>query len=112
MGRPTPTHLALLAALVLSNGAWAFALLDAGVTQTYMAASLDDHAGALQQALALLPVVARPGVGRAEILAAARSPGGISEPFDKDGFTWIGHIGLQFDADGRLVAAAPAWSTD
>jgi hypothetical protein len=27
---------------------------------------------------------------------------------EKEGFTWVGHIGLKFGTDGRLVAVKPS----
>jgi hypothetical protein len=55
-------------------------------------------------------VVARAGVSQPEIIAAARLAGPQVEPFEKDGFLWVGKIGLRFDAQGRLVEVARAWS--
>jgi hypothetical protein len=31
------------------------------------------------------------------------------EPFEKDGFVWVGSLGLKFDESGRVVEAVPAW---
>lgn len=109
MNRTKVTIVLLVLALVGSNAWWATRLVDAGITQTYTGVSLEDHKQALKQTLRLLPLVARPGVTRAEILAAARLPGTEDDSFEKDGFVWVGRIGLKFDAQGRLVEAAPAW---
>ena len=112
MGKAKITIAVLAIALVLSNVWWVYRLLDAGVTQTYMGANLEDHKHALTQSLTLLPVVARPGVTRKEILAAVRLPGDNLDSFEKDGFVWIGKIGLKFDAQGRLVAARRSWEPE
>ena len=100
----------LVAALLGSNLWWAFRLVDAGVTQTYTGVSLDDNKRALAQTLALLPVVARPGVSRAAVLAEARSAGPSADSFEKDGFVWVGSIGLKFNEQGQLIEASRAWS--
>jgi hypothetical protein len=108
--RSTSAIVLLVLALVMSNLWWAYRLLDTGVTQTYMGAALDDNKQALAQTLALLPVVARPGVSRSEVLAAARSAEPSDVPFEKDGFVWVGKIGLKFNERGQLVEASRAWS--
>ena len=100
----------LAVTLVASNLWWVYCLLDTGVTQTYMSVALDDNKQALAQTLALLPVVARPGVSRSEVLAAARSAEPSAAPFEKDGFVWVGQIGLKFNERGQLVEASRAWS--
>ncbi len=100
----------LVVTLVASNLWWAYRLLDTGVTQTYMGVALDDNKQALAQTLALLPVVARPGVSRSEVLAAARSAEPSAAPFEKDGFVWVGNVGLKFNERGQLVEASRAWS--
>lgn len=102
--------LLLAAALVASNVWWACNALDHGISLTYMGDALDDNKQALAQTLALLPVVARPGVSRAEIEAAARLPGQPDDSFEKDGFLWTGRIGLKFNQQGQLVEAERAWS--
>lgn len=102
----------LAVALLVSNVWWAFRLIDAGITHTYTGVTLDDQKEALTQALTLLPVVARPGVTRDEVVAAARLPGDTVDAFEKEGFVWIGKIGLRFDARGQLVEARKAWETE
>ncbi len=100
----------LAVTLVVSNLWWAYRLLDTGVTQTYIGVALDDNKQALAQTLALLPVVARPGVSRSEVLAAARPAEPSAAPFEKDGFVWVGSIGLKFNERGQLVEVSRAWS--
>lgn len=110
MRRSTAIILLLVLLLIGSNAWWAYHAVDAGVTQTYMGVSLDDNKQALAQTLTLLPVVARPGATRADVVAAARAVGPQSEPFEKDGFFWVGKIGLKFNEHGHLVEASRAWS--
>jgi hypothetical protein len=104
------TIVLLVVALLGSNAWWAYRTLDAGVTQTHLGASLDDNKQALAQTLALLPVVARAGVSRSDVVAGARLPGSQDQPFEKDGFVWVGKIGLKFNEQGQLIEAARAWS--
>jgi hypothetical protein len=98
----------LVVALVASNAWWAYHALDHGITLTYMGVSLDDNKEALSQTLAILPVVATANASREGVLAAARLPGDKSEAFEKDGFVWIGKIGLKFDSKGQFLQARRA----
>jgi hypothetical protein len=99
----------LVAALVVSNVWWAYRVLDCGVSLTYRDASLSDHQIALEQAIAVLPVVARVDHDRAAVLAAAHSS--IQDPseFEKEGYVWVGRLGFRFGSDGRLIGAKRAW---
>ena len=72
--------------------------------------SFENHRVALAQALAIMPVVVRPDATRTEILEAARRQAQHPDSFEKEGFVWIGRLGLKFDANGRLVEVKPAWS--
>jgi hypothetical protein len=100
----------LVLALVASNAWWAFHLIDAGVTQTYMGVSLEDNKEALSQALAILPAVAQKGATREKIISAALMKGDKTDVFEKDGFVWVRKIGLKFNQDGQLVEVSRAWS--
>lgn len=103
MNKPKFVIVALTGALVLSNAFWLYRLLDAGITYTYMQVDREDTKRALQQTLKLLPLVASGNATRAEIIAAAKE-GSDDTPFEGDGSTWVGHLGLRFDASNRLVA--------
>lgn len=109
MSRTRIGIISLAVALLLSNAWWAYHALDHGITLTYMGVSLDDNKEALSQTLAILPLVASENASRETVLAAARLPGDKSEAFEKDGFVWIGKIGLRFDSNGKLVEAQRAW---
>ena len=91
----------LALALVASNAWWSYRLVDAGITQTYMRVTIDDTAKVLRQTLALLPVAARPGISRAEVIAVARLHDS-TESFEEEGFVWVGQLGLRFDDQGIL----------
>lgn len=96
---------------LFSNLWWFYWSLDTGVTQAYLKTNLDRHEKALQQALSLLAIAARPNVSPAEMIDAASLPEDQSPPFEKDGYIWVGEIGLKFSEDGKLLAAATAWKT-
>ena len=68
-----------------------------------MTPNADDVASALMVELA--PSCAEtPAFG-----PAARLPGDTFEPFEKDGFVWIGRIGLKFNDRGQLIEVSRAW---
>ncbi len=110
MNKHRVTILALSLLLVASNAWWAYNALNAAVTAGYREASFHEHHEALAQALAILPVAARPQVTSAQILESAKQAARTSESFEKDGFVWVGHLGLRFSEAGRLLEAKPAWS--
>jgi hypothetical protein len=95
----------LLVAFILSNAWWACRSLDAGITHTYMRASFDTTSEALAQALAILQVVGRPDATRDQVLAAAQLPKDAVGPFEKNGYVWVGQLGLKFNEKGRFVKA-------
>ena len=94
--------LLLSTALVASNSWWLYKAVDTGVTRAYAAQTCSEDAEALAQAISVLPAAARPGASRDSVVAAARR-GADEVVFDKDGLTWVGRLGLRFDAQGRLV---------
>ena len=88
--------------LVATNIWWVYKTIDVGITHTYAMQTCEEDAQALKQTMALLPVVARTASSRHDIISAAILwPD--EQPYEKDGFTWVGRLGLRFDAEGRLV---------
>ena len=96
------------AALVLSNIAWAFNAFDVGISRSYERASYNVDSDALTRALAVIPVVAKQPSSKEEIIRAAQRKGDSVDVFEKDGVTWIGSLGLRFDATGKVVKACTA----
>jgi hypothetical protein len=70
---------------------------------------LQDNTEALQQVIQLFPIAMEPGITKEKIIAASRLPGDSTEIFDKEGFTWVGKIGLRFDERGRLTEIQKSW---
>jgi hypothetical protein len=100
--------LVLAVALVGSNAWWAHRLVDAGISLTYLKASFDTANEALNQTLAILPVVATADASRSEVVAAAAKAGSSLASFDKEGYTWVGQLGLKFNEQGRFLLATTA----
>lgn len=102
---------ALSAALVMSNGWWIYSSLDFAHLYSDQQSTLRMTEEALNQSLAIINVTANPNISREEIIAeATRAALDTREPFDKEGYTWVGSLGLKFSESGRLLEARRAWS--
>jgi hypothetical protein len=108
MRKSTIAIVVLASALLVSNLYWLYYFIDAGVSYGYLADSHRVARDTARQALALLPVAATPDINREELIAAASKLDPQFEPFEKEGFAWVGAVGLRFDEDGRLVEARPS----
>jgi hypothetical protein len=97
----------LAVALAATNAFWLYKTVDSGVSHSHLSDSYQDARSAALQALAILPVVARLESSKSDVVAAAAKASGDTAPFEKDGYTWVGSMGLKFDASGRLVEAKP-----
>jgi hypothetical protein len=93
----------LAIALVSSNVWWGYQLLDAGVSYTYQGASLEESQQALSQTLAIIEVTGSGEASRDQIVAAANKAWSAGEPFEKDGYLWVGRLGLRFSDSGKLL---------
>lgn len=90
-------------ALIGTNVWWAYNALDNGVTLTYLEDSMQHAARGFNQSVAIIPLVAN-GAGREEIIAAALKASDLDiEPFEKDGYIWVGELGIKFNAAGKLT---------
>lgn len=96
-------------ALIGTNTWWAFKMLDAGISYTYQGVSLEDNQQALHQALAIIKVSAAAGASREQIVSAARGTRSNDEIFEKDGYLWVGRLGLRFNEAGQLLEAIPGY---
>jgi hypothetical protein len=103
--KTTITISLLFLALISSNIWWAYRVLDAGVSYTYQGVSLEETQQALSQALAIIKVNNANNATREQIVRAAQNAWPSSEPFEKDGFLWVGRLGLRFSDTGRLLEA-------
>lgn len=110
MGKSSLIIGVLVALLIGTNGWWAYNALDSGVTYSYAQVSLEENKQALAQSLAVIEATAEYDATRNSIIQAARAASGYPEPFEKDGYVWVGSIGLEFNSDGRLTSVSRAWS--
>ncbi len=93
----------LIVFLVGSNAWWAYRLLDAGVSNTYQGVSLEENQQALAQSLEIIKSLASSDVSREKIVAAAQKTWDSTEPFEKEGYLWVGRLGLRFNEANQLV---------
>lgn len=93
----------LAVALIASNVWWACRLLDAGLSYTYQGASLEESQQALSQTLAIIEVMRSGNASRDRIVEAADKAWPSGGPFEKDGYLWVGRLGLRFSDNGGLV---------
>jgi hypothetical protein len=100
----------LSATLVVTNLWWAYKVLDAGVSNAYLAVSYEDNKQALAQVIALVPILANGNASREEIIAVAQGAASDPDSFEKEGFVWVGRIGLRFGPNGELQEISRSWS--
>ena len=98
-------------ALVASNAWWLYSAVDVAHAYTDQQSALRLSDEALKQALAIIKATGDQEASRENVVAVAiESANAPGEPFEKDGFLWVGSLGLRFSESGRLVEAAPSWS--
>ncbi|WP_139332642.1 hypothetical protein [Aquipseudomonas alcaligenes] len=102
MRKQTIAIVVLSIALLTTNVWWAYNTIDFGITHTYAMQTCEEDSQALKQTMAILPLVASHSSSPAEIISAALLwPD--EQTFEKDGFTWVGRLGLRFDTQGKLA---------
>ena len=108
--RLTITAISLVALLVISNAWWAFRTHDQAADIQYCKIEAKAYGNALDQAVAVMPVIAKDSSDRAAIVSAAQRVLTNGRTFEKDGFVWVGPIGFKFGPDKRLTEARTLWS--
>lgn len=108
MKRSTLTITALVVLLVLSNAFWLYQIFHARIREALLMA---ERREALTQIFALIPVLAQKP-NRARIIATAADGTLNKVAYEKDGYVWVGSLGLRFTDNGQLVEAVtmfPIW---
>jgi hypothetical protein len=109
MKRTTVSISLLVLALVATNFWWAYRLLDVGFSYTYQGVSLEENQQAISQALAIIKVLGANKASREQVVEAAQKAWSSTEPFDKDGYLWVGRLGLRFNEKGNLIEAVSGY---
>lgn len=105
MRRTTIAISLLTAALLMSNAWWAYRHVDIAVTRAYQSAAMEESQQALAQALAVIHASALPHPSKASVVQAAHAAWPAGEPFERDGYLWVGRLGLRFDEAGKVIEA-------
>src|SRR5687768_14421581 len=93
----------LAIALVGTNAWWAYNSIDRGISLAYLQLSYATESELLKQSLSVLNASASSSVTRDQILQAAQLNDPTNAPFEKEGYVWVGQLGLKFGSDGKLV---------
>ena len=109
MKKSTGTIIFLVIALLGTNAWWLYTVIDAGVTATYREVTHRENKEALDQTLAIIPVITGVSYTKEKVIEAARHPYLKSEPFEKEGYIWVGRIGLSFSETGKLYKIKRSW---
>jgi hypothetical protein len=99
----------LSVALAATNLWWFYHAIDSASAAADRDSQYRLEHEALAQTLSVLPVAARADSTSADIIAAASKAASHKDSFQKDGFIWVGQLGLKFGDAGRLNAVKPAW---
>ncbi len=67
-----------------------------------------ESCSALKQALEVMPSL-KAAHTVTEIVPLAAQAAGDAEPYEKEGFIWVGFLGYQFGPDGGLDKVVPTW---
>jgi hypothetical protein len=94
--------------LVGSNLVWAYTVFDAGISHTYLEDSYYRARSTAKQAIAVISAASNESATRQSVIDAAARVEPGAQVFEKEGFVWVGDIGLRFSDSGRLVEAQPA----
>ena len=86
--------------LIVSNLYWLYVLIDSGITLTYRDQELHEYKKTQMQLMSMLPEVAK-NLSKDEIVAIAQKYSS-SEPFEKEGCTWVGWLGFKYAENSRL----------
>jgi hypothetical protein len=90
--------------LIGTNAYWIYAFIDTAIGLQYSRLAFQQSSQALKQAIGL-PIVARSDATPTKVVEELKKIS-KADSFEKDGFTWIGRLGLKFDRDGRVSEAA------
>lgn len=93
---------ALVGLLLLTNAFWFYAIVDQGISYTYLEASYDSASNSLAETrrLANLNLIGR-GADEVKTLVGESLSG--FEPFEKEGCLYVGQVCLRLDDDRVVV---------
>ncbi len=98
----------LIVLLVGSNTVWLYGAIDQGVTNTYRDQQVHELDETIKQLMAVLPEVVG-DLSKQELVAILSKHTDLAL-YEKEGCTWVGWLGLQFNEAGVLLAVTPVWA--
>ncbi len=108
MNRSIFTILLLFAWLAASNVFWVIKLNNGVAEHVLMRSSLDAARKVALQSFAVISEAASENATRQSVIDAAVRVRPGTDPYVKEGFVWIGDIGLRFDEGDKLIEAKSA----
>lgn len=108
MKRTAIVIVVLVALLLGTNLFWLYTVMDGAVASAHQRQAYEDARSTAHQTLAVLTEVAGGTATRQGVIDAAVRAHPGTEPFEKDGFVWVGSVGLRFTEDGRLAEVVPS----
>lgn len=100
----------LIGLLLGTNGFWLCSSIDQGITGTYRDQHVNDLERTQEQLIEAIPRLTSQ-LSKQQIITILTQYSN-NEPYEKEGCTWVGMLGLKFSDDGVLEAVTPSWSFD
>jgi hypothetical protein len=107
MSRSKAVIAALAVALVASNAWWAYHSIDRGISHSYLEVSYSTTSELLKQTVAVLSEGVGSTATREQVIRAAQLGDPTNAPYEKEGYVWVGQLGLIFNAQGQLTKVQP-----
>jgi hypothetical protein len=92
----------LAVALVVSNALWAYHLMPLLTALNYGEREWEQRRLGIAQSLEMIKAFARSESSREQLIAAARRGWPEVSPQERNGYVWVGRLGLQFNDSGQL----------
>jgi hypothetical protein len=107
MSRSTAAIGVLVLALLASNAWWAYRSIDRGLSYSYLEASYSTTSELLKQTVAVVNVGLDTRPTREQAIRAAQLGDPTNNAYEKEGYVWVGQLGMKFNAQGQLTKVQP-----
>lgn len=98
----------LITLLFTTNAFWLYSAIDNGVTVSYRDQQIHEIDETRKQLMASLPEIAN-NLSKEEIIKITKKHTN-QKPYEKNGCSWVGWLGLKFDETKKLQSVSPIWS--
>jgi hypothetical protein len=100
----------LILLLVATKTLWLYLFIDGLTVKKYQVQEQYQLDAARARLMGMLPELAKEESKEAVIAAAVKYDGSTVAPYEKEGCTWVGWVGLKFSNADRLEHVSRAWS--